>query len=1201
MKKISLIICLSLLFTLLSAFDNFAFEGMEEKNHFTVQERINTLVTDYSSTTNNSVNYNFSLNLEELPSFEEILNENNLPALIKTFALPAKTASVSINKMQTAVYTKEGQFLRIKDFIREDKIFLEKDFYFNEMRGFSVFIDLFTIENNEIHIIKNANITLNGSGNIDTIEEISEAFISSYRALANNFDSSYLIDLQYKKPSMMILSHEMLGVHPELNNYIKWKKSIGFDIHIVNKEDAGTNPTNEQLRQLLISRYNALENKPDYLLIIGTSREGSIFRIPTFQYESPRPNIFDATDLPYSLLVGDDFFPEVLVGRISISLNNDLNSILWKTRYYEMHNFENTNNWMTKGVTVAANYSDGGLQPTTPILMSRWIAEKMLAHGYTQVDTLFHRPVNGATANDITNSLNQGAQIVTYRGWGAANGWHYPAFYTPQLAQTNNGGKLPIVYSIVCDTGDFHHPSYNPSFGEYWMSMGSPGQANGAVAFVGPTYLHTSTEYNNSIGSGMMYGVFDENIRIFGASVMRGKIEMYNNYPRELNFNGIIHFYWGTYNMISDPSLNMWVRVPGTIAVNLPDQVSAHENAIVINAENIALGYVTASRNGEDYTYARIVNGQAILPLPNTDSGQNYRVTIYSRNFRPVIKIINIDNDATGIGLINNQVIDGNFNAGHSSTIQLTVKNFGTETVNNIETTLSSVSPYINISSANASIASIAAGETANIQFTLSLTNDCPDDLDIPMNLHITPSNQNAKFSMISGGYRFEIISATPQNAQQNIGPGQSGTVNLTIANPGNLPAENITGTVVVLTDAAQVTQSQLNVGTIPAGGQATASFDLSVAQDCFVGRNARFYIDFVKDEIVVSRSYFNMVFGVVDQSAPTGPDEYGYYAYDINDTAYGDLAPVYNWIEINPDLGGQGTIIHLSDDDTEVVDLPFDFKYYGNTHNRLSICSNGWVAFGDTYMVDFRNWNIPSALGPYNMAAVFFNDLKGERVGEEFLDMEIKYWHDSANNRFIVQWDDAFFSSDSNQELGHIEFQLILEPRGSEDGDLIFQYKHIFNSSPNTNFTTIGIENPTQSDGVCYSFSNYYPDSATPIHNGLAIRFTTRPPDNYTSINDNNHLTKPVKLYQNYPNPFNPETNIAFDLKENSLVNLSVYNIKGQKVKTLVNDMLNSGNHVITWNGMNEQNESVTSGIYFYVLELNNSDKIVKKMIMLK
>jgi len=71
--------------------------------------------------------------------------------------------------------------------------------------------------------------------------------------------------------------------------------------------------------------------------------------------------------------------------------------------------------------------------------------------------------------------------------------------------------------------------------------------------------------------------------------------------------------------------------------------------------------------------------------------------------------------------------------------------------------------------------------------------------------------------------------------------------------------------------------------------------------------------------------------------------------------------------------------------------------------------------------------------------------------------------------------------------------------------------------------------------------------------------------------------------LAQNYPNPFNPTTRIQYSVKENARVSLRVYNVAGQLVRTLVNDVKTPGPHTVTWDGMNNAGSSVASGVYFY------------------
>lgn len=90
-------------------------------------------------------------------------------------------------------------------------------------------------------------------------------------------------------------------------------------------------------------------------------------------------------------------------------------------------------------------------------------------------------------------------------------------------------------------------------------------------------------------------------------------------------------------------------------------------------------------------------------------------------------------------------------------------------------------------------------------------------------------------------------------------------------------------------------------------------------------------------------------------------------------------------------------------------------------------------------------------------------------------------------------------------------------------------------------------------------------------------------------------------ELKQNFPNPFNPSTKIEFSLKKESLTKLTVYNILGQLVKTLVSEKLIEGKHSIQWNGTNEFGKQVSSGIYYFKISTESGFTETKKMILLK
>jgi flagellar hook assembly protein FlgD len=100
--------------------------------------------------------------------------------------------------------------------------------------------------------------------------------------------------------------------------------------------------------------------------------------------------------------------------------------------------------------------------------------------------------------------------------------------------------------------------------------------------------------------------------------------------------------------------------------------------------------------------------------------------------------------------------------------------------------------------------------------------------------------------------------------------------------------------------------------------------------------------------------------------------------------------------------------------------------------------------------------------------------------------------------------------------------------------------------------------------------------------------------------IGDGNNLPTSFGLSQNYPNPFNPETNIDFALPKASNVELTIFNVLGQKVVTLINEKMDAGTYRETWRGTSESGTQVASGIYFY--RLTAGDYVTtKKMMMLK
>jgi hypothetical protein len=124
------------------------------------------------------------------------------------------------------------------------------------------------------------------------------------------------------------------------------------------------------------------------------------------------------------------------------------------------------------------------------------------------------------------------------------------------------------------------------------------------------------------------------------------------------------------------------------------------------------------------------------------------------------------------------------------------------------------------------------------------------------------------------------------------------------------------------------------------------------------------------------------------------------------------------------------------------------------------------------------------------------------------------------------------------------------------------------------------GLGTATHQDGLGYCYLLYDPVAGVTDRDGT--------------------LPKSFSVSQNYPNPFNPTTTIEFDVPTKSQVTLTVYNVLGQKVKTLVNQEMAAGTFKTEWDGRGESGAPISSGIYFYKFEAG-SYVMTKKMVMLK
>ena len=151
---------------------------------------------------------------------------------------------------------------------------------------------------------------------------------------------------------------------------------------------------------------------------------------------------------------------------------------------------------------------------------------------------------------------------------------------------------------------------------------------------------------------------------------------------------------------------------------------------------------------------------------------------------------------------------------------------------------------------------------------------------------------------------------------------------------------------------------------------------------------------------------------------------------------------------------------------------------------------------------------------------------------------------------------------------------------------------------------TTIGISTYEYATlmsnlGLSYSNINYFVESSdeefTIVSGQGGFVFQN------TSLSiDSDIVPEVFTLHQNYPNPFNPKTKISYELSVNEFISINIYDIKGDKIKSLINNNQEAGYRFVNWDSTNDLGDNVSAGMYLYTIQAGEFRK-TKKMILLK
>ena len=1014
--------------------------------------------------------------------------------------------------------------------VNQDKIFIKDDLMYSKntiypsskisskrasLRGYDLLtIELVPYEYNaqtkELKVFNNIDVIITESGLRDAPQRAprSRIFESMYNNSVINSED-YSDSRSFQKPSILYICGGNLSTSPYLDPLIEWRHKQGYVVNVVSSDEAGTSTTN--IKNYILNAYNNWENPPEHVCFIGDANGSIYVSTYTVYGGSGWSTASGEGDFPYSLLEGNDLLPEVTLGRISIRSTTELITAINKIIGYEK-NYADDSEWLNAIALVGDPNNASGI---STVITNQYIEQIAQIHGgMTDIRTKY----TGSTDYDdwMRNQINDGVAYLNYRGI-----YGFSGFTTSDVNQLNNAYKLPFIVTITCGTGSFG--TETTCISESLYRAGTSVSPKGAVAVVGTAQSYTHTAFNNIVDMGIFESILLNGVKTAGEATVYGKIALNEIYPQNPNDNVYLFSTWNT--LFGDPALQLWTSPPQNMVVQHDQMVINGSNSFqvtVTNQSGIPIEGVAVTLSEDYHTFNGIFetqytnsNGIADFILPDSMDSGNVNVTSIKQNYMPDESFFIFSNDLPEVQLNNNSIIvndssgndDGILNPGETVLLSMQIDNVSGEQIEgSIIASITSNSDYITLSNnENIALGNFSSNMLYINNISVQASNNM-SNMDNPMlKLEIYSTSDDLLWNYVVP-IDFSSANLDLSYNLSNLTVGSSSDISLVVNNSGTMPLTNLVAEINMNNNLLTFSPDSFLFDYVGAGQSSSSNNTITISSDDSLinGSIISVPISLSSDNGYELETLISIQVGSVTVNDPVGPDLNGYYIYDMGDTGY-QLAPDYDWIEIDPDYGGSGDEVNVYDggdnqDDVTTIPLPFEFTFYGVDYNEVSVCSNGWISFGSTDMVSFRNYTLPGPGGPSPIVAVFWDDLKTTNGGE------IYSYHDVANDAFIIEWSNLrTFLSNSTES-----FQVILYNTGNEtptgDDEIKLQFKDFNNTSigdyPVGNYNgpvihgqycTVGIENHLGNDGLQYTFNNSYANGARVLTDESALFITTR------------------------------------------------------------------------------------------------------------
>jgi hypothetical protein len=638
----------------------------------------------------------------------------------------------------------------------------------------------------------------------------------------------------------LVISAPTFFANADLLRLLDWKTQRGFHVTHVSTDETGT--TKEQIKAYIQNAYDNWTIPPTFVLLVGDTD-----RIPHWVgigADSP------TTDLNYTMLAGSDYFPDLGIGRLGVVDATDLANVVNKTLNFERIEWSGNDDWEKHATFMASTDNYPVSEGTHNFVITTYLDSL----GYTS-DRLYSH--NGATTQQVRDAFNAGRSQGTYSGHGAETYWaDGPVFYQSDVNGLTNT-VYPLVQSYACLTGNF---AVAECFGETWIRA-----THGAVAFFGSSVTSYWTE-DDILEKRVYQGCYDDqnpgevDQTWLAGMFIYGKMKFYEYFGN----TSTVRRYFEMYNVLGDPSVDLWTAVPVASQVTAPPTLLAGQTSFEVTVTATPNAMVSARKLTDGNTifvtgwadasgHATLSLGQALLP-----GTLHLAVTHHDRiPYFADIQVI----QPSGPYLVMQQVSvmdpqgdgDQQADAGESIGLALTLGNIGVDAATGVSGTLSSADPLVQITAPVRSYPDIPAGanRTNADPFMMDVSANAPDQHTVALNLDARsaqgqwdcPFNLVVQAPVLGPGGNL-VDDSQGGNSDGGADPGESIELMFWINNTGHGDARNLSGILTCSDPSIIISDDQADCLVVPVGEQGLlSSFHVEIPPECPTPSNLALHV----------------------------------------------------------------------------------------------------------------------------------------------------------------------------------------------------------------------------------------------------------------------------------------------------------------------------------------------------------------------